>query len=216
MLSDKSNLENIDKSLKDEGITWKFIPSYSPHMGGLWEAGIKSVKGHIKRVVGNSHLDFEQLYTLLVQIEAILNSRPLCPISSEPDECDPLTPSHFLIGRRLTSLPNEDLLEISNNKLNTYQHVQKMAQHIWKRWSKEYVSELQTRTKWKQQHQVSIKPGALVLLREDGTPPLKWSLARIVDVHPGADNVIRAVSVRLPSGHVVQRAVSRMCVLEHV
>lgn len=74
-------------------------------MGGLWEAAIKSAKMHLRKITGTTPLTYEELYTLLVQIEACLNSRPLCPMSNDGTDLQVLTPGHFLIGAPLTSLP---------------------------------------------------------------------------------------------------------------
>ncbi|GFX22888.1 integrase catalytic domain-containing protein [Trichonephila clavipes] len=96
-------------------IEWHFSPPVSPHFGGLWEAGVKSIKYHLKRVIGNTNLTFEEFSTLLTQVEAILNSRPLVSLDcdNDPDSLNILTPSHFLIGEVITSSPehtNDDKL----------------------------------------------------------------------------------------------------------
>lgn len=103
---------SIREVLSNEGIEWKFIPSLSPHMGGLWEADIKSCKHHLKRVMGNALFTFEELSTALIQIEACLNSRPLAPLSTDPDNLQPLTPAHFLVGESMTSFPDTDVTDI--------------------------------------------------------------------------------------------------------
>ena len=89
-----------------QNIQWKFIPEHSPHFGGLWEAAVKSAKTHLKRVVGEVKLTFEELATVLAQIEACLNSRPLAPLTTDDDGVEVLTPGHFLIGRPLQSIPD--------------------------------------------------------------------------------------------------------------
>ena len=86
------------------GIEWKLNIPYAPHRGGLWEAAVKSMKFHLKRIAGSTNLTFEMLYTVLVEIEAILNSRPLTPISSDPSDLSVLTPAHFLIGQAFPKL----------------------------------------------------------------------------------------------------------------
>ncbi|GFU66960.1 DUF5641 domain-containing protein [Trichonephila clavipes] len=86
----------------EEGNECNFIPPRAPHMGGLWEAGIKSVKYHLKRALGRSRLTYEESETVIIQVEGILNSRPLTPISNDFDNYEVLTLAHFLIGRTIT------------------------------------------------------------------------------------------------------------------
>ncbi|GFY02620.1 integrase catalytic domain-containing protein [Trichonephila clavipes] len=91
--------DNLAGFLSAEGIEWKFLPPRAPSFGGLWEALVKSIKYHLKRVL-----------TVCIQIEGILNSRPLCPLSSKSDDLNALTPAHFLIGRSMTSLVEPNLI----------------------------------------------------------------------------------------------------------
>jgi hypothetical protein len=104
--------------LSNENIQWKFIPPRTPNFGGLWEAGVKSVKYHIKRVVGETVLTYDELYTLLTRIEACLNSRPLVPMSNDPNDLTAITPGHFLIGEALTAPLEPDLTELKINRLS--------------------------------------------------------------------------------------------------
>ncbi|XP_050066298.1 uncharacterized protein LOC126555420 [Aphis gossypii] len=92
-----------------EGINWHFNPPSTPHFGGIWESCVKSAKHHLSRIVKDAHLTLSELQTLLCQIEACLNSRPLSPLSSSPDDLEPLTPAHFLIGGPITLPPEPDL-----------------------------------------------------------------------------------------------------------
>ncbi|GFS97985.1 integrase catalytic domain-containing protein [Trichonephila clavipes] len=87
------------------------------YMGGLWEAGIKSTKYHLKRVVGETKSTYEEFETFLTQIEACLNSRPLKPISNHPNDLSALTPGHFIIGRPLTSIPEPNYIDSNNSYL---------------------------------------------------------------------------------------------------
>ena len=148
---------------------------------------------------------------MLVQIEALLNSRPLTPLSSDPNDLSPLTPGHFIIGRPLTALPTQNLEDHSKNHLTRYQRIEQLRQHFWSRWSKEYVSELQQRVKWRS-CTTSLKPNALVLIKEEHLPPLKWRLGRITTVYPGQDGISRVAEIRTACG-VVRRAFSKICPL---
>ncbi|GFS48524.1 uncharacterized protein TNCV_309611 [Trichonephila clavipes] len=94
--------------LTNESIEWNFIPPRSPNHGGLWEAGVKAFKFHLKRVVGNAHLTLEEFITILREIEVVLNSRPLTPLTSNFDDFETLTPGHFLVGT-LVLIKDENL-----------------------------------------------------------------------------------------------------------
>jgi hypothetical protein len=82
---EKESVEHISNFAVQQGINFHFILPCSPHMGGIWEEGVKSMKFHLRRVVGNAKLTFEEFYTLLCQVEAVLNSRPTCPLTNNPD-----------------------------------------------------------------------------------------------------------------------------------
>ncbi|XP_045540445.1 uncharacterized protein LOC106712787 [Papilio machaon] len=207
----KSCNNSLPGDLAPEGINFHFLPPHAPHFGGLWEAGVKSVKFHLKRILGNCNLTYEELNTVLVQIEAVLNSRPLTPLSADPSDLLPLTPGHFLIGRPITALPTDCYERHVTGTLSRYQHLEQLRQHFWRRWSKEYISELQLRTKWRSDLN-PLQEGVLVILKEDNLPPLKWRLGRVVAVHPGADGVSRVADVRTATG-VVRRAFSKICPL---
>lgn len=179
-------------------------------MGGIWEAAVKSAKFHMRRILGNSILRFEDLYTVLTQIEACLNSRPLSPLSSDPNDYLPLTPGHFLIGDALVAVPEPNIQEVPVNRLTNYQLRTQLLQQFWTRWSSEYLTQLQQRQKWKNQI-ISVKVGDLVVVREEHIPPLKWPMARVVQIHPGPDQVVRVVSLKMPNGSVLRRSLAKVC-----
>lgn len=200
-LQSEDHNTSVSSTLSNKGVRWILNPPSAPHFGGIWEAGVKSVKFHLKRVVGNNVLDYDEFNSLLVQIEAVLNSRPLCPVSTDPTDLTALTPGHFLIGRPLTATPEGDLLDENINRLNRWQLITHIRQQFWKRWSNEYVSRLQQRPKW-----VGPKPnltvGMMVLVKDDRLPPLQWKLGRIIEVHPGCDELVRVVTVRTTQGEL--------------
>ncbi|XP_052739317.1 uncharacterized protein LOC128198351 [Bicyclus anynana] len=121
----------------------------------------------------------------------------------------PLTPAHFLIGRPLTAPASEDLTTTPSHRLTRYHRIEQLRQHFWQRWSKEYVSELQTRTKWKSPSR-DITEDMLVLIKEDNSPPLKWRLGRVTEVSRGKDGVARVAYIRTSEG-IIQRACSKIC-----
>ncbi|XP_033222655.1 uncharacterized protein LOC117176509 [Belonocnema kinseyi] len=109
--------QNLSETIANMGVSWHFIPAYSPHFDGIWEAGVRSTKYHLKRVAGNNVLTVEEFYTLLVQEEGLPNSRPLTPLFSDPNDFSPLTPAHFLIGRPINSVADPDLSHLPENRL---------------------------------------------------------------------------------------------------
>lgn len=207
-----THLDTLYNALSKDGITWHFIPPRSPHFGGLWEASIKSIKTHLYRVLGETHLTYDELNTILIKIEAVLNSRPLTPLSSDPLDATPLTPAHFLIGEPTCSLPEPDLSSVPDNRLKRWQRVTQLTQCLWKRWNKEYLSQLQTRKKWLSNKGPALKVGTLVLIKEDNISPLSWALGRVLQVHAGTDDVIRVATV-LSRGKEIKRSVRKLCPL---
>lgn len=127
----QNHCSSVSEGMSNEGINFHFIPAYSPHFGGLWEAGVKSTKYYLYRVLGNCHLTYEELNSTLVQIEAILNSRPLTPLSLDPEDIMPLTPGHFLIGRPITSLPIKDIRDNSTTHLTRYKRIEQIRHNFW-------------------------------------------------------------------------------------
>lgn len=190
-------------------IEWHFIPPASPHFGGIWEAGVKSVKFHIKRSIGDTRLTFEELSTLLCQIEAILNSRPLVSPDNDIESLYALTPSHFLIGEELSFLPDKP----SSDELpprTRWQMVQSIRNSFWKRWSGEYLHSLQQRTKWKKP-ELNLKIGDLVILKEN-LPPATWPLGRVMELHPGKDGLVRVATIKTSKG-LFKRTVSKLILI---
>lgn len=205
----KAANEPVTEFGASEGIEFKFSPAYAPNFGGIWEAGVKAAKFHLKRIAGNSNLTFEEISTLFTQIEAILNSRPLTPMSSDPSDFNPLTPGHFLIGRPLTSLASPSVEKLS---INRYQHLERLRQHFWKRWSQEFLSELQQRVKWRRSSGQPIKVGDVVVIKDEHLPPMKWILGRVEKRFFGPDGSCRVADITTNKG-TFRRALNKVCIL---
>ncbi|XP_050294945.1 uncharacterized protein LOC126735061 [Anthonomus grandis grandis] len=199
---------------KNNMINFHFNPARSPHFGGLWEGVVKSFKHHLRRILSeDNRLTYEEFYTFVVQVEAILNSRPILPLSNDPLDLESLTPGHFLIGHALNMVPDADFKETPMNRLTRYQMLQSMVQHFWRRWSEQYLHTLHERHKWRFKSESPNFLGALVLLKDDSNPPTKWTAGRITDVHPGKDGVVRVVSVRISNGNILKRSIVKVCPL---
>nr|XP_049706052.1 uncharacterized protein LOC126056570 [Helicoverpa armigera] len=201
----------ISNTLAMEGTQWHYLPAYSPNFGGLWEAGVKSVKHHLKRVL-STNLTYEEMITVLCQIEACLNSRPLCPIDDKDPDCiEVLTPGHFLIGEAPIVVPSPDFKDAKMHSLSRWQYTQKLLGDFWRRWQQEYLTRLQQRPIWLKKIE-EFKVGDVVLIKTDGLPPGKFSLGRVIQKHPGEDGITRVYSIK--SGNsVVKRCCSKLCAL---
>ncbi|XP_057318280.1 uncharacterized protein LOC130663179 [Microplitis mediator] len=211
MFNSEAHWNAIFNFCNEEKISWHFIPPRSPHFRGIWEAAVKSFKHHLVRTVGDVLLTFQQLETYIIEIEAILNSRPISPMSSDPNDLLPLSPTHFLIGSPLTSFPEIDLSETPANRLSAWQHAQQLEQHVWTRWHKEYLQQL-IKFSGSRSQPPNLKVGSLVLIFEENLPPSKWALGRIVTVHPGQDAIVRVVTLKTKTGEY-QRCVKKLCPL---
>ncbi|GFU53642.1 integrase catalytic domain-containing protein [Trichonephila clavipes] len=158
-------------------------------------------------------LNFEELVTLVTQVEECLNSRPLTPLSNDPQDLQPLTPGHFLIGAPMDSFPEEVPSQPAclKKRWNSFQH---LRSQFWKRWHLEYLNQLQQRTEWNKPRR-DLKVNDLVLVKEDNLPPLQWSLGRVLQVFPGDDGAVRVVDVETQRGQF-RRRITKCCLLPSV
>ncbi|KAG7197089.1 hypothetical protein KM043_015757 [Ampulex compressa] len=151
---------------------------------------------------------YEQVNTLLIEIEAVLNSRPLYSFSADPNDPLAITPAHLLIGRPANFLPGENLVSVPANRLTTYRFITKARQDFWNKWHKDYLHELQTRQKWSNPTgQLTI--GAVVILMEDNIGCARWPLGVITEIFPGDDGVARVATVKTASD-VYKRNITRL------
>lgn len=180
-------------------IQWTFTTPRAPHAGGVYEIAVKLVKHHVRRVIGDSLFTFEEFQTVLCKIEAILNSRPLTPLSNNPDDLSVLTPGHFLIGRPLCAIPQQKFLNVRLSYVKRWERVQQAQQLFWSLWYRDYLHEKQLRPQdFREERKVDI--GSLVLMNDSNLPPLKWQLGRIVKLYTGRDGVVRSVRLRTAHG----------------
>lgn len=208
---DQPACSQIRQFCQQREIDWHFIPPDAPEFGGLWEAAVKSTKNHLKRIVGTAKLTFEELATVLIEIEAVLNSRPLFTVSTDSSDPQVITPAHFLIGRPLIALAEPSLENIKATRLDRWQHLQLIREHFWRVWTREYLNSLQPRKK-NLRTTPNIRPGMIVVLQDRNQPPLSWKLGKITTVYPGDDGLVRTVDV-FSDGSTYRRPITKISVL---
>ncbi|GFY18190.1 uncharacterized protein TNCV_2045961 [Trichonephila clavipes] len=206
----KEGKKKIENLIASEGIVWHFNPLATPPFGGLWEEGIKSLKYHLKRVIGNTILAYEEFVTLETQMEAVLNSRPLNKISSDPNDSI-LTPGHFLVGTSLTALPEPDLTNTLINRLNRWQLVQTLTQTFWKKWSNDYRNNQESNDKGLDllvhrgtRRNDALDVGDVVLTEHDNVRRIDWPLGVALEVCSGKDGVPRVARIRTSHGERIR------------
>ncbi|XP_053691865.1 uncharacterized protein LOC128740351 [Sabethes cyaneus] len=211
MFRSQYSVDKIEGFCQPKEIAWYFIPPEAPNFGGLWEAAVKSAKYHLKRTLKDTHLTFEEYVTVLTQVEAILNSRPLYATSPDADAPEVCTPGHILLGRAITAIPEPSYQNVPVNRLDRWQFVQRLRDEFWKKWKNNYLQTLQQRTK-DQIRKNNLQPGMIVLLEDQNLPPMSWKLGRIMRTYPGSDGLVRTVDVMV-GNTVYKRPVSRIAVL---
>lgn len=210
---EEADRQQIFNWCAENEIRWKFIPPRAPHFGGLWEAAVKSAKTHMRKTIGNSSLRYEDMLTLLAQVEMCLNSRPLTPLPDSSSDLEVLTPGHFLVGSSLQAVPDRNLKNIPDNRLDHWDFTQKNLQTIWSRWYPEYLQQLQARAKKGCNPPVTVKEGAIVIIKEDNVPPTCWPLGRITKLHTGKDGIVRVVTLKTAAAKEMVRPVARIALL---
>ncbi|XP_050524618.1 uncharacterized protein LOC126896151 [Daktulosphaira vitifoliae] len=182
---------------------WHFNPPSAPHFGGLWEAAVRAMKARLTRVLCNHVPTYEEFTTLITRVEAVLNSRPLTPMSADPQDLDYLTPGHFLIGQPLLAIPYPPTPEISKNQLQRWKLFENCQQSFWKLWSQDYLHTLQQRSKWTKE-QPNIAVGDMVVIKENNTSPLVWRLGRVTGVILGKDKIARVAQLHTINGQITR------------
>ena len=221
-------LTNIFKSaavnhyLVRHNIKWKYNLAKAPWWGGFYERLIKGVKLCLKKNVGKSRLSYDELQTIVSEIEGVLNSRPLTYLYSNELE-EPLTPSQLVIGKRLLNMPEytseeEDFSnETPNDARKREQYLSKVMAHYWRRWKREYLVDLREyqRMQWRTRHRPEISKGDVVTIEnENNRNRLLWKLGKVEELIKGRDNVIRGARVRLANGNFIDRPLQKLFPLE--
>ncbi|KAJ8871015.1 hypothetical protein PR048_027318 [Dryococelus australis] len=190
---------------------WKGLYGISYHQILLISVVYGKLEHHLHREAGKSLLTFEEMTTLLTQIEACLNSRPLTVLSDDSNDPSFLSPGHFFIGSPLVPFPEPDLSDMPMKQLSTWQQVHRATQYIWNRWSKDYLKSLQQRSKLTS-YMMNIKPVVVVLIKKDNLHPLAWRLAVITEIFPGKDGSVRVANVKTSDG-ILKRSIHILVII---
>ena len=194
---------------------WIFNPPKASHHGGVWERCIRTVRKVLSAITTEQVLDDERLSTLMCEVEAVVNGRPIPKVSDDPRDLEALTPNHLLLLRKGSQLPPGVFTKSDNYVRRKWKQVQYPADVFWKRWVKEYLPSLQERQRWTRVRR-NFAIGDIVLLVDENTPRNTWPLGRIVEVfHNSKDNLVRSVSVKTNST-TLRRPVTKIVLLETV
>ncbi|XP_074657312.1 uncharacterized protein LOC141910517 [Tubulanus polymorphus] len=213
----------IHRHFSQRNVDWKFITKRAPWHGGFWERMIGLMKSCLKKVLGRSLVSDTELYTVACEIESCLNDRPLLYVSFEPEENETLTPSHLMLGRRITA--HSKLCPIDNLEGDTtfspgsdtlakrYSYINKLIYSFWLRWQKEYLVNLREFHRVTGDNREIAKPGSVVIIHDDNVPRLKWKLGIIEHLHKSTDGLVRSATVKTANG-VTNRPISKLFPLE--
>ncbi|XP_046856152.1 uncharacterized protein LOC124449257 [Xenia sp. Carnegie-2017] len=217
--------EEVLRYLANYQITWQFIVEKAPWWGGFWERLIRSVKRPLRKVVGRTNLTYDELHTIVVEIEGVINARPLTYVYDDEEAVSlPLSPSHLVYGRRITTMPNSEHFEIQS----TYQSLTRKAKHhknllqrFILQWRNEYLLALreQYTSKSRGNQNPEIAVGDIVIIRNDQTKRIFWKVAKVEQLLQGGDGITRAAQVRVLRGdsshsHLLRRSIRQLIPIE--
>ncbi|XP_052233274.1 uncharacterized protein LOC127846138 [Dreissena polymorpha] len=167
--------EKIHTELSRRGTEWRFSIKRAPWYGGWWERLIGGTKTFIKKVLGRSYVDFHTLSTVITEIEAVKNDRPLTYISTAQSYLQPLTPSHLVSGRRITVLPDSCDVDLDPQNIITRENISKRARMKQKliddfrcKWGREYLKALRENQRISGRNEQTIKVGDIVMVHDEG------------------------------------------------
>ena len=201
----------VQQYLSVSHIEWTFILEKAPWWGGFYERIIQSVKRCMRKVIGRARLTYDELLTVLVEVEATLNSRPISYLSAE-DFDEPLTPSHLLTGRRLLTLqapatceedPEFGSGDIKADLTRRMRHLNRVMECFWRRWRSEYLAGLREY----HAYGARVKParskvaaGDVVLIYDADQPRTMWRMGTVESLLQSSDGNVRGASLRVSSG----------------
>ncbi|XP_062587768.1 uncharacterized protein LOC134249431 [Saccostrea cucullata] len=199
--------------LEDHRTVWKFNPPHASHMGGVWERLIgvaRRILDNMLRNPANQNLTHEVLSTLMAEVSAIINARPIVSVSTDPNSPFILTPSVLLTQKTGTMTQHPVELDTKEMYRSQWKYVQILANTFWKRWKSDYLSTLQSRQKWESVNE-NLKVGDIILLHDRDVPRNQWPLGVVLRVFPSDDGLVRKVEVQVVRGDATIVYVRPVC-----
>lgn len=204
------NEEEVQEFCGEKGMQWKFITPGAPHQNGCAEALVKSCKRALKKAVGSQTLKPFELYTVLLEVANLVNQRPIGRIPNDPDDGSYICPNDILLGRASSEVPQGPFKETKNPR-HRVEFVQKIIDSFWKRWSRDVFPSLVPRKQW-QVEKRNVRPNDIVVVADSNAVRGKWSIGRILEVHPGPDGRVRNVKVKTSMGEY-ERPITKIAVI---
>ena len=209
---EKWNQNHIAAFLQQRDVDWHFNTPSASHFGGAWERLVRSVRRVLNSLSPRQTVfTDESLSTLLTEVEGIVNSRPLYPISFVQGLPRPLSPQDLLIVQPGQNLPMCESQESDARFSDRWRQVQHFAKIFWQRWSKEYLPTLSARQKWSRERR-NVAVNDIVIMMDNCTPRSQWPLGRVLEVYPDKKGFVRTVLVKTNGGQL-KRPISKLCVV---
>lgn len=206
--------ERIKDKLRKTEVEWVFNPPAASNFGGVWERQIRTTRKVLSGLLTEhgQRLDDESLRTLMCEVEAVVNSRPLTFISSDPDDLEPLTPNHLLTNKPTVVLPPPGNFQREDVYMKRrWRRVQYLTNLFWSRWKTEYLTTLQQRQKW-QRPKRNLVVGDVILIKEDNAPRNSWSMGIVEETEQDKQGLVRAVEVRTKTSRL-RRPINKLVLL---
>lgn len=206
----KINWEKVQSKFRLERITWIFIPPAAPWWGGFWERMVRTMKEYLRKILGHNKLTKVELDTAICFVESLINGRPLTPVTEDPSDLSPITPAQFIQDIQSSDFPEVE--GITGKKMREKLcHLVQVKQELRSRFRTEYLGQLIERSKENKYYE--FKVGELVIVQVDNKKRLDWPLARIMELFPGNDGIVRVARLKTSSGEVT-RALNHLVPLE--
>ena len=204
----------IDENTR-HGTKWIFATEKAPWSNALAERMVRTIKTALRTAIGTARLNRSEMETLLIEVEGIVNNRPLGIVSSNPEDPLPITPAELAIGRQTSAIPDDRCRVDTDRPLSKLWLARKRTLNaFWRRWRSNYLLDLQVTKKWHDKSAIPIKPGLVVQIRDDNVTRGTWLIGRIMETHAGRDGMVRSATIKTTKGSLIRRPVQRLAVFE--